>query len=68
MESTFICNLCYLKTNNIEICYYHTTSKILSANIETLELFLAPIRQKMLENSKFIVFPVIRLKFGVRVN
>ena len=68
MESAFICNLCYLKTNNNEIGYYHTTSEILSANIKTLELFLAPIRQKMLENTKFIVFPVIRLKFGVRVN
>ena len=68
MESAFICNLCYLKTNNNEICCYHTTSEILSANIETLELFLAPIRQKMLENTKFIVFPVIRLKFDVRVN
>ena len=68
MESAFICNLCYLKANNNEICYYHTTSEILSANIKTLELFLAPIRQKMLENTKFIVFPVIQLKFGVRVN
>ena len=68
MESAFICNLCYLKTNNIGICYYHPTSEILSANIKTLELFLALIRQKMLENSKFIVFPVIRLKFGARVN
>ena len=58
MESAFICNLCYLKTNNNEI---------LSANIKTLEVFLAPIRQKMLENTKFTVFPVIRLKFGVRV-
>ena len=56
MESTFICNLCYLKTNNNGICCYHTTSEILSANIKTLELFLALIRQKMLENSKFIVF------------
>ena len=65
--SAFICNLCYLKTSNNEMCYYHTTSEILSANIKTLELFLAPIRQKMLENTKFIVFPVIRLKFGVRV-
>ena len=68
MESAFICNLCYLKTNNNEICCYHITSEILCANIKTLELFLAPIRQKMLENTKFIVFPVIRLKFGVRVN
>ena len=68
VKSAFICNLCYLKTNNNGILYYHTTSKILSANIKTLELFLALIRQKMLENSKFIVFPVIRLKFGVRVN
>ena len=42
VESAFICNLCYLKTNNNEICYYHTTSEILSANIKTLELFLAP--------------------------
>ena len=67
MESAFICNLCYLKTNNNEICYYHTT-EILTANIKTLELFLAPIRQTMLENTKFIVFPVIRLKFGVREN
>ena len=64
----FICNLCYLKINNNEICYYRTTSEILSANIKTLELFLAPVRQKMLENTKFTVFPVIRLKFGVRVN
>ena len=68
VESAFICNLCYLKTNNNEICYYHITSEILCANIKTLELFLAPIRQKMLENTKFIVFPVIRLKFGVRIN
>ena len=51
MESAFICNLCYLKTNNNEICYYHTTSEILSANSKTLESFLAPIRQKMLENA-----------------
>ena len=68
MESAFICNLCYLKTNNNEIRYYHTTLEILSTNIKTLELFLAPIRQKMLKNTKFIVFPVVRLKFGVRVN
>ena len=68
METALICNLCYLKTNNNEICNYHTTSEILSANIKTLELFLAPIRQKMPENTKFIVFPVIWLKFGVRVN
>ena len=68
MESAFICSLCYLKTNNNEIRYYHTTSEILSADIKTLELFLAPIRQKMLENTKFIVFPVVLLKFGVRVN
>ena len=68
VESAFICNLCYLKTNNNEIFYYHTTSEILSANIKALELFLAPIRQKMLENTEFIVFPVIRLEFGVRVN
>ena len=67
-ESAFICNLCYLKTKNNEICYYHTTSEILSTNIKTLESFLAPIRQKMLENTKLIVFPVIQLKFGVRVN
>ena len=67
-ESAFICNLCYLKTNNNGICCYHTTSEILSATIKTLELFLAMIRQKMLENSKFIVFPVIRLKFGAGVN
>ena len=68
VESAFICNLCCLKTSNNEICYYHTTSEILSTNIKTLELFLVPTRQKMLENNKFIVFPVIRLKFGVRVN
>ena len=68
MESAFICNLCYLKTNNNEISYYHTISEILSANIKTLELFLAPIREKMLENTEFIFFPVTRLKFGVRVN
>ena len=68
MESALTCNLCYLKTNDNEICYYHTASEILSTNIKTLELFLAPIRQKMLENTKFIVFPVIRLKFGVRAN
>ena len=68
MESAFICTLCYLKTNNNEICHYHITSEILCANIKTLELFLAPIRQEMLENTKFIAFPVIRLKFGVRVN
>ena len=42
VESAFVCNLCYLKTNNNEICYYHTTSEILSTNIKTLELFLAP--------------------------
>ena len=59
--------LCHLKTNN-EICYYHTTSEILSSNIITLELFLTPIRQKILENTKFVVFTVIWLKFGVRVN
>ena len=68
VESAFICNLCYLKTNNSEICYYHITSEILCTNTKTLELFLALFRQKMLENTKFIVFPVIRLKFGVRVN
>ena len=68
VESTFICNLCYLKTNNNEICYYHITSEILCANIKTLELFSTPIRQKMQENTKSIVFLVIRLKFGVRVN
>ena len=68
LESAFICNLCCLKTNNNEICYHHTTSEILSTNIKTFELFLTPIRQKMLENTKFIVFPVIRLNFGVRVN
>ena len=59
VESAFICNLCYLKTNNNKTCYYHTTSEILSTNIKTLELFLAPIKQKMLENTKFIVFPDI---------
>ena len=68
VESAFICNLCYLKTNNNEIFHYHTTSHILSVNMKILVLFLALIRQKMLENTKFIVFPVIRLKFGVRVN
>ena len=55
------------RTNNNEICYYHTTSEILSGNIKTLELFLALIRQKILENTKFVVFPVIWLRFGVRV-
>ena len=65
MESSSFVTFCYLKTNNNEICYYHTSSEILSANIKTLELLLAPIRQKMLENTKFIC---LRLKFGVRVN
>ena len=60
--------LCHLKTNNNEICYYHTTSEILSGNIITFELFLTPIRQKILENTNFVVFPVIWLEFGVRVN
>ena len=68
VKSASSVTFCYLKTNNNEICYYRTTSEILSVNIKTLELFLSPIRQKMLENTKFIVFPVIWLKFGVRVN
>ena len=40
----------------------------LSGNIETLELLLPAIRQKMLENTKFVAFPVICLTFDVRVN
>ena len=44
---------------------YDDLQKVLS---KTLELILAPIRQRMLQNTKFVVFPVIWLKFGVRVN
>ena len=50
VESAFIRNFLFWINNN-EMCYYHTTSEILSGNIKTLELFLASIRQKMLENT-----------------